>query len=965
MSLTKIRKSNIESNVRLPHANAAFDTANSSGAYANAAFNAANNATDTWVRNAANSSSSYANGAFGAANTANTLAQAAFNAANNAVDTWVRDAANSGSSYANSAYAQANTPSDVANSASSYANSGYNQANTANQQSLTSGAYANAAYAHSNTKLSSSGGIIDGDLSVTGNLIISGNTTTVDVETLRVSDPIILLANNNTTDLVDIGFTAHYGATEKHTGLLRHAATQEYYLFDNYDGHILHQNNSVSISNADFRIVTLNANLKSNTVVVRGVEVLDRVNSSYSTVNTVSLYANAAYNQANTPSHVANSASSYANGSYVAANTADQRAVTSGAYANAAYNQANTGNILAQAAFNAANNATDTWVRNAANSASSYANSAYIHANAAFAVANTGGGGGSGTDEFARTTANAAFDTANSVSALQNNSFYVNAYHDNFVADGTSNTFTLSTSPIDKNYTIVSFDGVLQHKSVYSVDSANLSFDSPPTVNTEIDVVSFGRTPGNFSVNITHDNFTSDGSNTTFTLSIAPENENYTLVTINGVVQHKDAYSLSGSTITLSESPVVNSSIDIITFTGIAALYSNVSSNIVPSVTETYDLGSSDKRWRDLYLSGNTINLGNTTISSSGNTLILPTETKIGSGDTSLPTSGAFMFRNKLINGNFDIWQRSTSQTGSGYGSADRWNCNNNGSTKTASLQSFTLGQTNVPGNPKYFMRHVVSSVAGVGNYVIMFQPIEGVNTFSGKTITLSFWAKADANKNIAVELSQYFGSGGSPSAEVSGIGSQLVSLTTSWTKYSLTVNIPSTSGKTIGTNNDDYLRPIFWFNAGSNFNVRAANLGQQSGTFDISQVQLEEGTVSTSFEERHISIELQMCYRYYYLMTSAGTNAFIAFAHGTGVGSSLSDFVVPTPIPMRTNVGVSISARSTFWVDSGNPGSSFSIIDPSKFGIVLRLNAGTTGYSYKLRANGVTNAFIAFDAEL
>lgn len=69
----------------------------------------------------------------------------------------------------------------------------------------------------------------------------------------------------------------------------------------------------------------------------------------------------------------------------------------------------------ANSAYNTANNSTDTWVRNAANSASSYANSAYtlantnttaitsaggyansayIHANAAYAKANTGGASG-------------------------------------------------------------------------------------------------------------------------------------------------------------------------------------------------------------------------------------------------------------------------------------------------------------------------------------------------------------------------------------------------------------------------------------------------------------------------------------------------------------------------------------------------------------------------------------------
>jgi hypothetical protein len=47
------------------------------------------------------------------------------------------------------------------------------------------------------------------------------------------------------------------------------------------------------------------------------------------------------------------------------------------------------------------------------------------------------------------------------------------------------------------------------------------------------------------------------------------------------------------------------------------------------------------------------------------------------------------------------------------------------------------------------------------------FSNIEDVRTFAGQQVTISFWAKADATKNIAVELVQGFGSGGSPSTEV------------------------------------------------------------------------------------------------------------------------------------------------------------------------------------------------------
>jgi len=48
---------------------------------------------------------------------------------------------------------------------------------------------------------------------------------------------------------------------------------------------------------------------------------------------------------------------------------------------------------------------------------------------------------------------------------------------------------------------------------------------------------------------------TGDGSDTTLSLSTTPVNENATIVTFDGVVQHKDTYSLSGSTITFSTAP--------------------------------------------------------------------------------------------------------------------------------------------------------------------------------------------------------------------------------------------------------------------------------------------------------------------------------------------------------------------------------------------------------------------------
>ena len=249
-------------------------------------------------------------------------------------------------------------------------------------------------------------------------------------------------------------------------------------------------------------------------------------------------------------------------------------------------------------------------------------------------------------------------------------------------------------------------------------------------------------------------------------------------------------------------------------------------------------------------------------------------------------------FRNKVINGNFDIWQRGTSQTSSGYGSVDRWQNYHSGSTKTASQQAFTVGQTDVPGNPKYYLRNVVSSVVGSGNRVIVNQKIEGVSTLAGQTATLSFWAKADSNKSIATEFTQYFGSGGSPSSGLSSIGVTTHNLTTFWQKFTATVSIPSISGKTIGSDGNDRLDCLFWLDAGSNFDSRTNSLGQQSGTFDIAQVQLEEGEVATPFEHRPIGTELALCQRYY---IDCGTLHVLGYGYGSSSDGTGSALMFPT----------------------------------------------------------------------
>ena len=58
--------------------------------------------------------------------------------------------------------------------------------------------------------------------------------------------------------------------------------------------------------------------------------------------------------------------------------------------------------------------------------------------------------------------------------------------------------------------------------------------------------------------------------------------------------------------------------VTIANFNDSAVDLTSIGSNLLPSTTTTFDIGSASKRWKDLYLAGNTINLAGATISSDG-----------------------------------------------------------------------------------------------------------------------------------------------------------------------------------------------------------------------------------------------------------------------------------------------------------------------------------------------------------
>jgi hypothetical protein len=216
--------------------------------------------------------------------------------------------------------------------------------------------------------------------------------------------------------------------------------------------------------------------------------------------------------------------------------------------------------------------------------------------------------------------------------------------------------------------------------------------------------------------------------------------------------------------------------------------------------------------------------------------------------------------RNRIINGAFDVWQRGTSFTlvnNTDTYTADRWlnwfNGSSNG-TQTASRQTHTVGQTDVPGNPTYFFRWTGTTL-GTGQTVIdLRQRIENVATGAGQKVTFTYYAKSSsalASGSVAIIFSQNFGSGGSSTVDTTATLSA-TNLTTGWVRYTATATLPSISGKTVGTSN--YLQVL----------MRFSNI-VNGLSIDVSNAQFEQGAVATPFEFEDYGTTQRKCQRYFF----------------------------------------------------------------------------------------------------
>jgi hypothetical protein len=319
--------------------------------------------------------------------------------------------------------------------------------------------------------------------------------------------------------------------------------------------------------------------------------------------------------------------------------------------------------------------------------------------------------------------------------------------------------------------------------------------------------------------------------------------------------------------------------------------------------------------------------------------------------------------QNAIINGAYDIWQRGTSFTSSNVYSADRWYTFTNGLDATWSRQAGS-------GEFQYAMRIARNSGStNTGVRDIWYNSaIEEATQFAGKTITLSFYARAGANYSAAsnaLSISGYSGTSSTDANRVNGsyasgdtqiIFGNVFNITTTLTRYSVTL--------TLGAS-------VTQFAFG--FRFTPTGTAGANDWVEITGVQWEVGSTPTTFRRSGGTLqgELAACQRYYqrYNIPVATGGTLVA---GTAINTTLFDTLVVPFVPFRVaptaidslTLGIYYPPTSltystgTFAINTFSTANAFSIRYTHGSGV---FTAGVGGFITTTTSNG----YIGLTAEL
>jgi len=278
---------------------------------------------------------------------------------------------------------------------------------------------------------------------------------------------------------------------------------------------------------------------------------------------------------------------------------------------------------------------------------------------------------------------------------------------------------------------------------------------------------------------------------------------------------------------------------------------------------------------------------------------------------------GGSSFKNLLINGDMQIWQRATAATAStsGYSTVDRWQVNESSDGAITSEQSaLSTADKATTGcrNALLIKCTTTDSSIASGQFSYLAQGMEGQflshlgwGTTSAKTLTLSFWVKAYVAGTYTVGFKKYDNTAYFLPIEYT------ISSSNTWEKK--TIEVSPTSGSTsliTGANgafdqdNGQALLLTFGLAWGSTYHGTSGTwssgthfstsnqtnfLSSTSNTFYLTGVQLEVGDLASDLEQVPFDVQLQRCMRYLEMIVdprSAGTGTLSTGDTNEGLGN-------------------------------------------------------------------------------
>ena len=265
---------------------------------------------------------------------------------------------------------------------------------------------------------------------------------------------------------------------------------------------------------------------------------------------------------------------------------------------------------------------------------------------------------------------------------------------------------------------------------------------------------------------------------------------------------------------------------------------------------------------------------GTSVVVSSGVISVTRTFTTSISVSGSVVMTSPFMFRNRLINGNFQFWQRGITTATTATYLADRWIAQN----ISTQLQSTVVPLAAFP-----FSLEFGGTTATFPYIAQRLEPIEAASLVSSE-LTISFWAQnTSGNSNLYVELAYPQTTSVYTSTMVTFGATQLANPPTvsSWGYYTFT-----------------WSSSLMTTALAQGLEVRIVRDNTGPCTTRVTGIQLESGGAATPFERLPVQQQLALCQRYFQILIPKATDNGIPVTRYAATGFQIPFYL---PVTMRS----------------------------------------------------------------